>query len=277
MTELLSVIIPIKDEHDNIRRLHERLHAALDPLCVGPSPRLGGYELLFVDDGSVDGSYALLEELAAADRRVKVVRLRRNYGQTPALQAGIDWSRGDVLVTMDGDLQNDPADIPVLLAKLEEGYDAVFGQRRDRKDNLLVRTLPSLAANWLIRKVTATQVKDLGCTLRAMRRDLAEALPLYGEMHRFIAVLSQMHGAKITQLEVPPPPRICPKTAMKRCISPYSGSASARSRRMARSVQPRSLTCVAVTLRISQLAARLGSVRTSRLSLRSRRWPKTAS
>jgi glycosyltransferase involved in cell wall biosynthesis len=212
MLSLLSVIIPIKDERDNLRPLHERLRAALDPLCVGPQPRVADYEILLVDDGSTDGSFARLEELAAADPRVKVIRLRRNYGQTPALQAGIDWSRGDVLVTLDGDLQNDPADIPLLLAKLEEGYDAVFGQRKDRKDNLFIRTLPSLAANWVIRKVTQTRVKDLGCTLRAMRRELAEALPLYGEMHRFVAVLVQMHGAKLAQIEVRHHPRTAGKT-----------------------------------------------------------------
>src|SRR5947209_4879376 len=131
MLAVLSVIIPIKDECDNLRPLHERLRSTLDPLCVGPQPRLTDYEMLFVDDGSSDGSFALLEKLAAANRRVKVVRLRRNYGQTPALQAGIHWSVGDVLVTMDGDLQNDPADIPTLLDKLDEGYDAVLGQRKD--------------------------------------------------------------------------------------------------------------------------------------------------
>src|SRR5262249_21906634 len=152
------------------------------------------YEVIFVDDGSVDGSFAVLEELAAADARVKVVRLRRNFGQTPALQAGIDWSSGDLLATMDGDLQNDPADLPRLLEKLDEGHDAVFGWRRDRKDSFLIRTLPSRMANWLIRKVTGVRVRDMGCTIRVMRRDLAESLALYGEMHRFIPVLATMQG-----------------------------------------------------------------------------------
>jgi glycosyltransferase involved in cell wall biosynthesis len=209
---VLSVVIPIKDECDNLRPLHERLRRTLDPLCVGPKPRLADYELLFVDDGSTDGSFALLEVLAAADRRVKVIRLRRNYGQTPALQAGINWSKGDVLVTMDGDLQNDPADIPRLLDTLDEGYDAVLGQRKDRKDNFLIRKLPSLIANFVIRKVTGTPIHDMGCTLRAMRRDLAEALPLYGEMHRFIPVLAQMHGAKLAQIEVRHHPRTAGRT-----------------------------------------------------------------
>jgi glycosyltransferase involved in cell wall biosynthesis len=191
----LSVVIPIKDERDNLRALHERLRQALDPLGLS-------YETLFVDDGSADGSFAVLEELAAADPRVKVVRLRRNFGQTAALQAGIDWSSGAVLVTMDGDLQNDPADIPRLLAKLDEGYDAVLGLRARRRDRLLLRKLPSWAGNWLIRKVTGVTFKDMGCTLRAMRRDLAEALPLYGEMHRFVPVLCLQYGARLAQIPV---------------------------------------------------------------------------
>src|SRR5690349_9495246 len=141
----LSVIIPVKDERDNLGPLHERLTAVLRPAGWD-------YELVFVDDGSADDSFQFLDALAARDARVKVVRLRRNYGQTAALLAGIDWSAGDVLVTMDGDLQNDPADIPRLLAKLHEGYDVVLGQRAKRHDALLIRKVPSLAANWLIRK-----------------------------------------------------------------------------------------------------------------------------
>jgi glycosyltransferase involved in cell wall biosynthesis len=207
----LSVVVPVKDERDNLRPLYERLTRALDPLS-GPAGRLRGFEVVFVDDGSGDGSYGVLQSLAASDPRVKVIRLRRNFGQTPALRAGIDWSTGDILVTMDGDLQNDPADIPELLAKLDEGYDAVLGLRADRKDDFLLRTLPSRMGNWLIRKVTGVRIKDLGCTLRALRRDLAEALPLYGEMHRFIPVLAQMHGAKLTQIPVRHHPRTSGKT-----------------------------------------------------------------
>jgi len=209
----LSVVIPIKDERDNLRPLHNRLRQALEPLrAPGAAPALTDYEMLFIDDGSNDGSFPILEELAAADPRVKVVKMRRNFGQTPALRAGIDWSSGDILVTMDGDLQNDPADIPMLLAKLEEGYDAVFGLRKARQDHMLVRKMPSWIGNWLIRLVTGVHVKDMGCTLRAMRRDLAEALPLYGEMHRFIPVLAQMHGAKLTQVEVRHHPRVAGQT-----------------------------------------------------------------
>src|SRR5438105_13268306 len=192
---MLSVLIPIKDERDNVGPLHERLTAVL-------APTGWDYELVFVDDGSADDSFCLLDDIAARDDRVKVVRLRRNVGQTPALRAGIDWSRGDVLVTMDGDLQNDPADIPMLLAKLNEGHDAVFGLRKNRQDKVLMRKVPSLIGNWLIRKVTGTDIKDMGCTLRAMRRDRAEALPLYGEMDRFVPVLAQMHCAGGTQVAV---------------------------------------------------------------------------
>jgi len=201
----LSVIIPIKDERDNLRPLHEQVRRALDPLGLS-------YEMVFVDDGSIDGSFAVLEQLAARDPQVKAVRLRRNFGQTAALQAGIDWSHGEVLATMDGDLQNDPADLPRLLQKLDEGYDAVMGLRANRQDHLVIRKLPSWTANWLIRKVTGTQIKDLGCTLRVMRRELAETLPLYGEMHRFIAVLLQQSGARLAQIPVTHHPRTAGQT-----------------------------------------------------------------
>ncbi len=201
----LSVVIPIKDERDNIGALHDRLHAALDPVRLF-------YELVFVDDGSSDGSYQELMELAQRDPQVKVVRLRRNFGQSAALQAGIDWSTGDIVATMDGDLQNDPADIPLMLDKLQEGYDAVLGLRAKRQDHLFIRKIPSLLGNWLIRKVTGVQTKDLGCTLRVMRRDLAESIPLYGEMHRFINVLAQQAGARMTQIPVRHHPRVAGKT-----------------------------------------------------------------
>jgi glycosyltransferase involved in cell wall biosynthesis len=201
----LSVVIPIKDEKDNIRTLHERLRTALDPTGLA-------WEAVVVDDGSIDGSFAVLEELAARDPRVKVVRLRRNFGQTAALQAGIDWSSGEVVATMDGDLQNDPIDLPRLLDKLNEGYDAVMGLREKRQDNFMIRKLPSWMANWLIRKVTGTPIKDLGCTLRVMRRELAETLPLYGEMHRYVAVLLQQSGARLAQVPVKHHPRTAGQT-----------------------------------------------------------------
>ena len=201
----LSIIIPIKDERDNLRPLDARLRQALEPLGLN-------YEVILVDDGSVDGSFEVLRELAERDARVKVVRLRRNFGQTPALQAGIDHSSGEVLVTMDGDLQNDPIDIPVLLSKLAEGYDAVLGLRARRQDKLLLRKIPSFFGNWLIRKVTGVHIKDMGCTLRAMRRDLAEALPLYGELHRFVPVLAQQLGGRLAQIPVRHHPRTAGKT-----------------------------------------------------------------
>ena len=202
----LSIVVPIKDEKDNLPRLHERITAALAGLGLS-------YEIVLVDDGSTDGSYPVMEALAAADPRLKVVRLRRNFGQSPAMQAGLDFAAGDVIVTMDGDLQNDPADIPMLLDTLRQGnYDAVFGLRAKRQDNFVIRKLPSWAANWLIRKVTGTTVKDMGCTLRAMRRDLAQALPLYGEMHRFIPVLVQHIGGSYVQVPVRHHPRTAGQT-----------------------------------------------------------------
>jgi glycosyltransferase involved in cell wall biosynthesis len=211
----LSVVIPIKDERENLRPLHEALHATLSPLLAAGAEnpaKLRDYEILLVDDGSTDGSFEVLRDLAAADRRVKVIALRRNFGQTPALRAGIDHATGDVIATMDGDLQNDPADLPMLLARLAEGHDAVFGLRKKRQDRLFIRKIPSLLGNWLIRKVTGVTIKDMGCTLRVLRRDLAEALPLYGEMHRFVPVLAKMHGARVAQVDVNHRARVAGKT-----------------------------------------------------------------
>jgi glycosyltransferase involved in cell wall biosynthesis len=198
----LSIVIPVKDERDNLGPLHERLTRALAPLGRD-------YEVLLIDDGSTDGSFAVMVDLAARDPRVKVVSFRRNYGQTPALQAGIDWASGDVIVTMDGDLQNDPEDIGLLLDKLDEGYDAVFGLRESRKDAFFLRKVPSWVGNWLIRRVTGCAIRDMGCTLRAMKRELAKSLPLYGELHRFVPVLAEQCGAKIVQVPV----RHYPRTA----------------------------------------------------------------
>jgi glycosyltransferase involved in cell wall biosynthesis len=191
----LSVVIPVKDERDNVRPLCERVHTALDRDGLD-------YEIIIVDDGSSDGTFVVLEGIAAVDPRLRVIRLRRNFGQSAALKAGIDWSVGEIVVTMDGDLQNDPGDIPGLLEVLAEGYDAVLGMRANRQDKMLMRKVPSWAGNWLIRTVTGVQIHDMGCTLRAMRRDLAEALPLYGEMHRFIPVLAQQYGARLKQVPV---------------------------------------------------------------------------
>jgi glycosyltransferase involved in cell wall biosynthesis len=201
MNTALSIVIPIKDEIENISRLHERITTALQDLKTT-------YEIVLVDDGSTDGSHLELAKLAAVDVRVKVVRLRRNFGQSAAMQAGIDHARGEVIFTMDGDLQNDPADIPMLLDTLKQGdYDAVFGLREKRQDHFMVRKLPSWMGNWLIRKVTGVEIKDMGCTLRAMRSDLAKSLSLYGEMHRFIPVLVHHAGATFVQVPVRHHPR----------------------------------------------------------------------
>lgn len=191
----LSIVIPMKDEQDNVKPLHEAITKALD--TSGHD-----YEVLLVDDGSSDGTFKALAEVAAKDVRFKVIQLRRNFGQTPALRAGIDAAQGDVIITMDGDLQNDPGDIPMMLEKLSEGYDVVLGERVDRQDKLLVRKIPSWTANALIRKVTGTKVRDLGCTLRVMRREAALELPLYGEMHRFMSVLAEISGQRIYQMPV---------------------------------------------------------------------------
>jgi glycosyltransferase involved in cell wall biosynthesis len=196
----LSIVVPMKDERDNVKPLHEAVTRALDPTGLE-------FELILVDDGSTDGTFNVLAEVAGVDSRVKVVQLRRNYGQTPALRAGIDSAQGDVIVTMDGDLQNDPADIPMLLDKLNEGYDVVLGERVKRQDKFLVRKLPSWIANALIRKVTGTKIRDLGCTLRAMRREAAQELPLYGEMHRFMSVLAEISGQRVVQVPAAHHPR----------------------------------------------------------------------
>jgi glycosyltransferase involved in cell wall biosynthesis len=201
---LLSVVVPLKDEQDNVRPLFDQVAESLR--------ECGPWELVLVDDGSTDGTFAELEAVAAGDPRVKVVRLRRNFGQSAATQAGLDAATGDVIVTMDGDLQNDPADIPRMLAKLGEGYDAVLGQRLKRQDKLLLRKVPSLCANWLIRKVLGVPFKDFGCTLRAMRREVTHDLVLYGEMHRFITALVIQQGARVAQLPVRHHPRAAGKS-----------------------------------------------------------------
>ncbi|MCS7022949.1 MAG: glycosyltransferase family 2 protein [Gemmataceae bacterium] len=196
---LLSIVVPLKDEEANVRPLYERVCAALG----GEGP----WELVLVDDGSTDGTFAELERLAAADSRVKVIRLRRNYGQSAAMQAGLDAATGRIVATMDGDLQNDPADIPHMLRKLEEGYDVVLGQRVHRQDGLVVRKLPSWVANWLIRRVLRVPFRDFGCTLRLMRREALEGITLYGEMHRFLTALLVLQGGNVTQMPVQHHPR----------------------------------------------------------------------
>ncbi|VTR92669.1 Undecaprenyl-phosphate glycosyltransferase, DPM1-like family OS=Geobacter metallireducens (strain GS-15 / ATCC 53774 / DSM 7210) GN=Gmet_2892 PE=4 SV=1: Glycos_transf_2 [Gemmata massiliana] len=204
---LLSVVVPVKDERENVRPMFTRVREALD------GSRTASWELVFVDDGSTDGTFTELETVAREDTRIKVVRLRRNFGQSAATQAGVDAAAGDVIVTMDGDLQNDPADIPLMIAKMTEGgYDAVLGQRAKRQDKLLLRKVPSLMANWLIRKVLGVPFKDFGCTLRAVRREVFDGLVLYGEMHRFITALIMQQGAAVTQIPVRHHPRTAGKS-----------------------------------------------------------------
>ncbi|MGD9647680.1 MAG: glycosyltransferase family 2 protein [Pirellulales bacterium] len=189
----VSVVIPVYNEIENLPRLYAALRPVLESL---DRP----FEMLFVDDGSTDGSTAELARMASRDPAVKVVTFRRNYGQTAAMSAGLHLAAGEVIVTMDADLQNDPADIPLLLAKLDEGFDLVHGWRKQRHDTFLTRRLPSLLANRLIARVTKFPVHDLGCTLKAVRRDIARDLHLFGEMHRFIPILAHWHGARCAEI-----------------------------------------------------------------------------
>jgi glycosyltransferase involved in cell wall biosynthesis len=195
----VSVIVLVYNEVDSVEPLHRELMGVMEAL--GPT-----FEVLYIDDGSRDGSTERLGQLASRDARVRVVSFRRNFGQTAAVQAGIDNSRGDILVFLDGDMQNDPHDIPHLLEKINEGYDVVSGWRRDRHDDA-TRVLPSRVANWLIAWVTGVQLSDFGCTLKAYRREVIQDVKLYGEMHRFIPVYASMVGARITELPVNHRPR----------------------------------------------------------------------
>ena len=195
----LSIVIPVFNEEENIPLLADEIRRALEPQGIV-------YEVIAVDDGSTDGSWARLEAVRAADPRWILVALRRNFGQTAALSAGFDHARGEVIVPLDGDLQNDPADIPRLLALAAE-YDIVSGWRKNRQDRLLSRRLPSLLANWLISKVTGIHLHDYGCTLKAYRREVVEHLRLYGEMHRFIPAIASWMGITIVEVETHHRPR----------------------------------------------------------------------
>ena len=197
----LSLVVPIYNEEETLPLLMEAINAALTPLKRS-------WEVIFVDDGSRDNSLEVLRSLAQKDPdHVRVVSFRRNFGQTAAIAAGIDHAIGQTIILMDADMQNDPADIPMLLAKLDEGYDLVSGWRKDRKDNRLTRTLPSNIANGLISWVTGVHLHDYGCTLKVYRRDALEGFRLYGEMHRFIPVFAHSIGARITELPVRHHPR----------------------------------------------------------------------
>lgn len=190
----ISVIIPAYNEVDNISLMYNELIDSLSPLPHS-------YELIFVNDGSTDGTYEELEKLKQ-NEHVSVYHLRKNAGQTAAIMAGIDHSTGDVLIFIDCDLQNDPHDIPNLLKKLDEGYDVCSGWRKDRKDTLITRTLPSKVANNLISKMSGLHLHDYGCTLKAYKREVIEQVRLYGEMHRFIPIYAAMNGARVTEIPV---------------------------------------------------------------------------
>ena len=201
----LSIVIPIYNEEENLPILYEKLKAVLDNL--GKS-----YEIIFVNDGSTDRSWEIIKELAEKDPHVVGVNFRKNFGQTAAMSAGFEVAQGDVIITMDGDLQNDPEDIPKLLEELNKGYDIVSGWRKDRKDAFISRTLPSRIANWLISRVTGVHLHDYGCSLKAYKADVAKRLDYYGEMHRFLPALAKSVGAKITEIPVKHHPRIYGKS-----------------------------------------------------------------
>lgn len=192
----LSLVVPVYNEEDNLPILFNAVHEALDPL-----PHV--WEIIFVDDGSQDSSLSVLKTLAEKDPdHVRIIVFRRNFGQTAAIAAGIDHAKGEIIVLLDADLQNDPADVPMMIEKLNEGYDVISGWRTDRKDTFITRTIPSLAANWLISWVTGVHLHDYGCTLKAYRREVLGGVRLYGEMHRFIPVFAHAIGAKILEMPV---------------------------------------------------------------------------
>jgi glycosyltransferase involved in cell wall biosynthesis len=203
----LSIVIPVYNEVENLPLLHPAIHAALDQVSGLD------WEMIFVDDGSKDDSLQCLNNLAAQDpQHTRVVALRRNYGQTAAIAAGIDYANGDVILFMDADLQNDPLDIPMMLDYIDQGYDVVSGWRVKRKDKFITRTLPSRSANWLISTVTGVHLHDYGCTLKAYRREVITGFRLYGEMHRFIPAYAASVGAKIVEVPVNHHPRRYGKT-----------------------------------------------------------------
>lgn len=196
----LSIVIPVYNEEENISYLMPALKETLEALPHS-------YEIIFVDDGSTDRTGELIQELAEQDSTIKLITLRRNFGQTPAMSAGFDAAEGDIIIPMDGDMQNDPHDIPRLLEKINEGFDVVSGWRKERHDTFLNRRLPSMAANKLISLTTNVHLHDYGCTLKAYRREVLDGIQLYGEMHRFIPALASWMGVKVTEIPVTHHPR----------------------------------------------------------------------
>lgn len=191
----VSVIIPLYNEQECVELLYRAVTGALEGYPAS-------YEILFVDDGSSDKTFDIARSISEVDSRLRIVKFRRNYGQTPAMMAGIHHARGQILVTMDGDLQNDPRDIPIFLDKLAEGYDLVVGWRHRRQDKLISRKIPSKIANWLIGKVTGVPIKDNGCSLKAYKAEIVKSVPLYSEMHRFIPAMLSLTGARIAEIKV---------------------------------------------------------------------------
>ena len=190
-----SIVVPFYNEQENIPPLYMKLTEVMD--AIGEP-----YELVFVDDGSKDNSFKVLSDIYEHDRRVNLIRLRRNFGQTPALKAGFDFARGEVIISMDGDLQHDPEEIPKFLEKIEEGFDLVSGWRYARKDHWLMRQIPSRAANWLMAKLSGVDLHDFGTTFKAYRREIIQEIQLYGELHRFIPALASTTGARIVEVPI---------------------------------------------------------------------------
>ena len=197
---MLSIVVPVYNEEDNVRPLFEKIQAVCE--TIGDA-----YEVLFIDDGSEDETFNVLSELCKQEPQLVVIRFQKNAGQTAAMAAGFECARGERIVSMDGDLQNDPIDIPRLLEKLNEGYDLVCGWRKERQDKFLTRRVPSIIANWIIGKVTGVPIHDNGCSLKAYRASVIKQVPLYGEMHRFIPAMTTIVGARITEIVVSHHPR----------------------------------------------------------------------
>ncbi len=195
-----SIVVPFHNEEQNVTRLYDRVKDVMEDVNEA-------FELVFVDDGSRDRTYRLLEEIAAVDSRVLLIKLRRNFGQTSALAAGFDHATGEYILAMDGDLQHDPAEIPLFLAKLEEGYDVVSGWRAQRGDSVFLRQMPSRMANRLVRWLSGVPIHDFGTTFKAYRREVIQNIPLYGEMHRFIPALASWYGATICEVPISNPAR----------------------------------------------------------------------
>src|SRR5712675_473839 len=209
-----SIVVPLHNEQENVTDLYDRLKAVME--VNGES-----FEIVLVDDGSRDRTFQMLREIAAVDSRVTVVKLRRNFGQTAGLAAGFDHARGEYIIAMDGDLQHDPADIPLFLEKIAEGYDIVSGWRKNRVDNFWLRRFPSRCANWLMAKLSGVDIHDFGTTFKAYRREILGQVPLYGELHRFIPALASWYGASIIDVPIK-------NIVLKRGASQYVTSRSFR-------------------------------------------------